>query len=92
MKQAFTLLLLVALPTLSGSAADATLWYRQPGKKLIEEALPLGNGRMGCLLPGGMAEERIQFNEQSLWSGDNNWDGDMKRAIMASGLTAILAI
>ena len=31
--------------------------------------------RMGAMLFGGVTEERIQFNEQSLWSGDNNWDG-----------------
>lgn len=57
--------------------ADPVLWYRQPAApaRFIEEALPLGNGRMGCLLEGGVARERIQFNEQSLWSGDNNWDG-----------------
>ena len=61
-----------------GTASDLILWYRQPAatNKLMEEALPLGNGRMGCMLSGGIERERIQFNEQSLWSGDNNWDGE----------------
>ncbi|MGY0036402.1 glycoside hydrolase family 95 protein [Pedobacter sp. NJ-S-72] len=40
------------------------------------DALPIGNGRMGAMIYGGIAHERIQFNEQSLWSGDNNWDGE----------------
>ena len=31
---------------------------------------------MGAMLFGGVESERIQFNEDSLWSGDNNWDGD----------------
>lgn len=77
MKHALILLLLLALSALPGPAADLTLWYGQPASshKHLEEALPLGNGRMGCMLSGGIASERIQFNEQSLWSGDNNWDG-----------------
>ncbi len=75
MKRALILLLSLALAAWPRSAADSTLWHRQPASKNIEEALPLGNGRMGCLLSGGITRERIQFNEQSLWSGDNNWDG-----------------
>ncbi len=51
------------------------LSYRQPAKVWSAEALPIGNGRMGAMLFGGVEQERIQFNEQSLWSGDNNWDG-----------------
>lgn len=71
------LFLSLALSSLPGSAAELTLWYRQPANhnRHLEEALPLGNGRMGCMISGGVARERIQFNEQSLWSGDNNWDG-----------------
>ena len=46
MKTALILLLSVAWPLLSGLGADATLWYRQPASpnKLLQEALPLGNG------------------------------------------------
>ena len=64
---------------MQASAADTSsrvLTYREPARQWSSEALPLGNGRMGCMLFGGVAEERIQFNEQSLWSGDNNWDGE----------------
>jgi len=52
------------------------LWYNHPAKKWDAEALPIGNGRMGAMLFGGIKTEHIQFNEQSLWSGDNNWDGE----------------
>jgi alpha-L-fucosidase 2 len=78
MKRLLLILLALPLPLSHGAAADFTLWYREPAsnKRLMEEALPLGNGRMGCMLSGGVATERIQFNEQSLWSGDNNWDGE----------------
>ncbi|MES2775097.1 MAG: glycoside hydrolase family 95 protein [Bacteroidota bacterium] len=51
------------------------LWYKEPAIKWEPEALPIGNGRMGAMLFGGIQKDRVQFNEQSLWSGDNNWDG-----------------
>ncbi|MBD8347875.1 glycosyl hydrolase family 95 catalytic domain-containing protein [Dysgonomonas sp. HGC4] len=44
------------------------LWYRQSAK-VWEEALPIGNGRLGAMIFGGVADERIQFNESSLWDG-----------------------
>jgi len=44
------------------------LWYRQPARTW-EEALPVGNGRLGAMLFGGVADERIQVNESSLWDG-----------------------
>jgi glycosyl hydrolase family 95/glycosyl hydrolase family 65 len=52
------------------------LWYDHPALNWESEALPVGNGRMGAMLFGGVTTDRIQFNEQSLWSGDNNWDGE----------------
>ncbi|MEL7586440.1 MAG: glycoside hydrolase family 95 protein [Prolixibacteraceae bacterium] len=44
------------------------LWYLQPAK-VWEEALPLGNGKLGAMVFGGVADERIQLNESSLWDG-----------------------
>ena len=44
------------------------LWYRQPAAKWTE-ALPIGNGRMGAMIFGGTTNERIQFNEDTLWRG-----------------------
>ena len=54
---------------------SSSLRYHAPAKSWENEALPIGNGRLGAMLFGGTQEERVQFNEQSLWSGDNNWDG-----------------
>ena len=64
--------------TMSASAAEdsgrgdaqpeTTLWYRQPAAKW-EEALPVGNGRIGAMVFGGVRQERLQLNEDSLWSG-----------------------
>jgi alpha-L-fucosidase 2 len=50
------------------------LWYDQPAQ-VWNEALPLGNGRLGAMVFGKTHTERIQFNEESLWAGskiDNN--------------------
>lgn len=44
------------------------LWYDVPAKKW-EEALPIGNGRLGAMVFGKYGEERIQLNEDTYWSG-----------------------
>jgi alpha-L-fucosidase 2 len=53
---------------LGGGTAPDSAW--------AGEALPLGNGRLGCMIFGGVGHERIQFNENSLWTGDQNPSGD----------------
>ncbi|MCF2443572.1 glycoside hydrolase family 95 protein [Dyadobacter sp. CY345] len=47
---------------------DLKLWYRQPARNW-NEALPIGNGRIGAMVFGGVNEELIQLNEETLWSG-----------------------
>ena len=54
---------------------ESTLWYDKPATNWESGALPLGNGRLGCMLFGGPGSERIQFNEISLWTGDANPSG-----------------
>jgi alpha-L-fucosidase 2 len=49
-------------------AQNNTLWYKQPAK-VWTEALPLGNGRLGAMVFGGVDNELIQLNEATLWSG-----------------------
>jgi alpha-L-fucosidase 2 len=44
------------------------LWYSEPAR-VWEEALPIGNGRLGAMIFGGVADERIQLNESTLWDG-----------------------
>jgi Trehalose and maltose hydrolases (possible phosphorylases) len=77
-KQFFILLIPLLCASLSMAQGNQSkrIWFRQPAQKWSAEALPIGNGRMGAMLYGGVSQDRIQFNEQSLWSGDNNWDGD----------------
>lgn len=44
------------------------LWYAHPAQKW-EEALPVGNGRLGAMVFGNYKEERIQLNEDTYWTG-----------------------
>ena len=44
------------------------LWYTKPASQW-EEALPVGNGRLGAMVFGGVQEEQIQLNEDTYWSG-----------------------
>ncbi|RMH02457.1 MAG: glycoside hydrolase family 95 protein [Planctomycetota bacterium] len=66
-------------------AAETVLWYRRPAAAWTE-ALPVGNGRLGAMVFGGVDHERIQLNEDSVWAGspqDREADGgpaDLARA------------
>jgi alpha-L-fucosidase 2 len=68
------------------------LWYRRPAANW-NEALPIGNGKMGAMLFGRVGQERIQLNESSLWSGSpytpDNPDAKVAlpevRALIAAG-------
>lgn len=44
------------------------LWYDKPAK-VWNEALPIGNGRLGAMIYGDPANEKIQLNEETFWSG-----------------------
>jgi alpha-L-fucosidase 2 len=44
------------------------IWYDKPAK-VFEDALPLGNGRIGAIVYGGIEKERISLNEATLWAG-----------------------
>ncbi|WP_298369256.1 glycoside hydrolase family 95 protein [uncultured Lutibacter sp.] len=48
--------------------SNQSLWYNKPSEKWTE-ALPIGNGRLGAMIYGKPSEEIIQFNEETLWSG-----------------------
>ena len=58
---------------------DLTVWHAQPAK-IWNEATPIGNGRLGAMIFGGVNTERIQLNEDSLWSGAPQ-DADNPRAL-----------
>ena len=72
MKQ--TLLAIFMASTLA-QATESKLWYEKPATRWEQEALPIGNGRLGAMIFGGVERERIQFNEDSLWIGDETDTG-----------------
>jgi alpha-L-fucosidase 2 len=68
---------LSALPFLPNAASakpsarsrnHARLWYKQPAT-IWEEALPVGNGRLGAMVFGRVGQERLQLNEDTFWAG-----------------------
>ncbi len=58
----------LASPIYTYAADELKLWYRQPAAQWVE-ALPVGNGRLGGMVFGGIEQERIQLNEDTLWAG-----------------------
>ena len=57
------------------------LWYRTPAEVWVE-SLPVGNGRLGAMVPGRVDVERLQLNEDTLWSGGRQ-DSDNPAALEA---------
>ncbi len=57
-----------AFSTLAATDDSLTLWYDRPAG-VWTEALPIGNGRLGAMIFGGLREERVQFNESTIWTG-----------------------
>ena len=58
------------------------LWYEQPSRTW-NEALPVGNGRLGAMVYGAYPNETIQFNEESLWAGcQTQSDADARSSLL----------
>ncbi len=53
---------------MTGVSRRLKLWYSRPAATW-NEALPIGNGRLGAMVFGGVEQERLQLNEDTLWSG-----------------------
>ncbi|MCE5279178.1 MAG: glycoside hydrolase family 95 protein [Planctomycetaceae bacterium] len=62
---------------------DLRLWYAQPATEFTQ-ALPLGNGRLGAMVFGGVEQERLVLNENSVWSGSRQ-DADRPGAHQSLG-------
>jgi alpha-L-fucosidase 2 len=50
-------------------SSPLALWYAQPAERWME-ALPVGNGRVGAMVFGGVETARIALNEATVWSGE----------------------
>ncbi|MFB9579538.1 glycoside hydrolase N-terminal domain-containing protein [Streptomyces yanii] len=63
-----------AAPLITAAATSVTgkahtLWYGKPAASWERESLPIGNGSLGANFFGGVAQERLTFNEKTLWTG-----------------------
>jgi len=65
----FLLVFLLAYCTPKKESHELKLWYTKPASAWTE-ALPIGNGRLGAMVYGDVAQEHIQFNEETLWTGE----------------------
>ncbi|MES2418848.1 MAG: glycoside hydrolase family 95 protein [Bacteroidota bacterium] len=67
------ILIVLLICTLTGFGQDSTLklWYVAPAINW-NEALPIGNGRLGAMVFGNPAKEQLQLNEETVWSGGPN--------------------
>jgi alpha-L-fucosidase 2 len=67
---AIFLILLFPIPGCKSneSLPERILWYEKPAS-YFEEALPLGNGRIGAMVYGTIPSEHILLNEETLWAG-----------------------
>ena len=52
-----------------------TIWFTRPASSW-NEALPVGNGRLGAMIFGGVENEHIELNESSVWTGEPRWDAN----------------
>jgi len=52
-----------------GTLGSLKIWFAQPATNWEKQAFPIGNGRLGAMVFGGTARERIQLNEDTLWAG-----------------------
>lgn len=73
MKKTIALIcLLLSANSFSQNKTGLKLWYSNPAGKTWENALPIGNGRLGAMIYGNVDREIIQLNEHTLWSGSPN--------------------
>ena len=62
------LLISISVGVVQAAEGPLTLWYNEPADQWTE-ALPVGNGRLGAMVFGKTDTERLQFNEDTLWTG-----------------------
>ena len=72
-----------ALMEQSTATSAPLLWYKRPAAQWVE-ALPIGNGKLGAMLFGGIERERFQLNEDTLWSGGpTDWNNPKAPTVLA---------
>lgn len=57
------------------SPEGMTIWFNKPAAEW-DDALPVGNGKLGAMIFGGIDKERLELNESSVWTGEQRWDAN----------------
>jgi alpha-L-fucosidase 2 len=63
---------LIAFSGFTQDESAYKLWYNQPSGSVWENALPIGNGKIGAMVYGNVEKEIFQLNEHTVWSGSPN--------------------
>jgi alpha-L-fucosidase 2 len=72
-----SILLLLSIVPSNGqnSPSGLKIWFNKPADSW-NDALPVGNGRLGAMIFGGIEKEHLQLNEESVWTGKPRWDAN----------------
>src|SRR5262245_64420293 len=84
-----SLLTTVAVAQGVDKSADV-MWYDKPASDWEKEALPIGNGRIGAMVFGGVASERLQISEKSLWTGGPGTEGGYDYGLPADSQVEVM--
>ena len=72
MKQVLFIIFLFASGNCFSQNNSLKLWYSKPSGTTWENALPIGNGKLGAMIYGNVDTETVQLNECTVWSGSPN--------------------
>jgi alpha-L-fucosidase 2 len=78
MKKQFFFVFFVQLTVFAQAQSSLKLWYKKPSGNTWENALPIGNGRLGAMIYGNVEKEIIQLNEHTVWSGSPNRNDNLQ--------------
>ena len=81
---------LLVSSSIAHAAGSTVMWYDKPATDWEKEALPIGNGRIGAMLFGGVASERLQISEKSLWTGGPGTEGGYDYGLPAESQVGLM--
>ena len=85
-----TAAVLLAFATFAHAQNANILWYDKPATDWEKEALPIGNGRIGAMVFGGVESERLQISEKSLWTGGPGAEGGYDYGLPAQSQAGLM--
>jgi alpha-L-fucosidase 2 len=65
----------ISQPSSQTQPSGMKIWFNHPAADW-NEALPIGNGRLGAMIFGGAETEHLELNESSVWTGESRWDAN----------------